>query len=176
MTDPDWIKGFLKEVPTGVLAIADEGVPYVNANIFVYMECNNTIYLHSSSSGRLPSLTAVSRPASFVAYTMGRILPAQRAIDFSVEYASVVAFGDVALVEDEDEAVGALRALMAKYAPALRYGKDYEGISDKDLSLTGVHRFRIESWVAKRNKKPRDFPGAYDYPVSDQADGEGSDR
>lgn len=138
----------------GVLGLNHEDGPYLNPNLFVYDADAHTVFLHGSAKGRLAHWTRTPQPASFTVYRMGRILPAPRAFEFSAVYDSLVAFGTVDQVQDPEEATRVLRMFMDKYAPELEYDVDYEGIREKDLPLTAVHRFRIGSWSGKSNPGP----------------------
>ena len=91
------------------------------------------------------------------------MLPADQAVEFSVEFASVIVFGRVAIVTSEEEALHSLDILMEKYFPHLQSGKDYRPPEPKDLKITAVFRIDIESWSGKQKKVPDDFPGAFNY-------------
>ncbi|NJK79079.1 MAG: pyridoxamine 5'-phosphate oxidase family protein, partial [Chloroflexaceae bacterium] len=47
----------------------------------------------------------------------GRLLPADVALEFSVEYSGVMVFGSATIVQDEAEASHALQLLLDKYFP-----------------------------------------------------------
>jgi len=51
---------------------------------------------------------------------------------------------------------------MAKYAPHLQSGIDYEPMPDADVALTSVFCLDVESRVGKNNVKPAEYP-AYVY-------------
>ena len=92
---------------------------------------------------------------------MGRLLPADEALEFSVEYAGVTVFGRMAIVEDEAEAKAALQMLLDKYAPRLSPGIDYRPPVADELRRTTVFRLNIESWSGKMKEVAPDFPGAF---------------
>jgi nitroimidazol reductase NimA-like FMN-containing flavoprotein (pyridoxamine 5'-phosphate oxidase superfamily) len=94
---------------------------------------------------------------------MGRILPAKTALEFGLEYASVILFGRAVVVEDDREKGKALQLLMDKYAPHLESERDYRPPNQKELDITAVFRIDIESWSGKMAKAEPDFPGAYAY-------------
>ena len=94
---------------------------------------------------------------------MGRLLPAETAFNFSVEYASVVVFGTATCISDEKQAIDALHLLVQKYAPHLQLGQDYRGVVPEELTRTSVYRITIEEWTGKKKEVPADFPGAYIY-------------
>jgi nitroimidazol reductase NimA-like FMN-containing flavoprotein (pyridoxamine 5'-phosphate oxidase superfamily) len=161
--DEVWIKNFLKRAPYGVLATENGGQPFININLFVYDEDSHAIFLHTAHVGRTRANVESNPQVCFSASEMGRLLPADEAIEASVEYSSVIVFGRASLVANEQIAKHGLQLLMDKYFPHLRPGSDYRPTSAEDLKLTAVYRIDIESWSGKQKKAPDDFPGAFSY-------------
>jgi len=92
---------------------------------------------------------------------MGRLLPATTAMEFGVEYESVVVFGQVIILENPVEARHALQRLLDKYFPHLRPGVDYRPIIEEELNITSVYRLDIDGWSGKVDKAEPEFPGAF---------------
>jgi len=92
---------------------------------------------------------------------LGRLLPAEEAGEFGVEYASVVARGRAVEVGDPKEVEHGLRLLMEKYAPHLESGRDYRPITPEEVVRTSVVRMDIDAWSGKQKTEAEDFPGAY---------------
>jgi uncharacterized protein len=159
--DEAWIRDMLKRLPFGSLATVADGQPFINTNIFVYREDQHAIYLHTANTGRTRSNVEGDGRVCFAVSEMGRLLPADTALHMSVEYAGVVVFGTAAVVTDEDEARSALEAILGKYVPHLKPGRDYRPIQPEELARTTVYRIRIEQWSGKRKVAPPDFPGAF---------------
>ncbi len=159
----EWIRAFLHSGPWGALATVADGRPFINTNLYVYDETNGAIYLHTARTGRTRANLEGGAPVCFSVSEMGRILPNEIALDFSVEYAGVTIFGKGAVVEEDDEKSRALQLLMNKYAPHLEPHRDYRPPNQAELDRTSVFRVEIESWSGKMNRKESDFPGAYDY-------------
>lgn len=163
VADPAWIEELLRRAPVGTLATVHDGQPFVNTNLFVYDETAGAIYLHTARVGRTRVNLGQGEPVCFTVHTMGRMLPADTALEFSVEYAGVVVFGRGAVVTDAAEARHGLELLLAKYAPHLQPGRDYRPIADPELRRTAVYRIQIEEWTGKQKRVTADFPGAYYY-------------
>ena len=161
--DEDWIGGFLHAGAWGTLATVSKGQPFINTNLYVYDEAAHAIYLHGARIGRTRSNIEAGGPICFNVSEMGRILPDEVALEFSVEYAGVTVFGRCTVVEDEDEAYRGLQLLMDKYAPQLKPDRDYRPASREDLVRTSVYRIDIEAWSGKMNQQAADFPAAYWY-------------
>lgn len=163
VTDETWIELFLQCAPVGVLASVHEGQPFVNSNLFYYDAPRRRIYIHTARVGRTRANLEQDGQVCFSIMEMGRLLPADEALEFSVEYAGVVVFGRAHIVEDDAEATEALQALLDKYAPHLQAGRDYRPPVEEELRRTAVMRIEIEDWTAKKKEVEDDFPGAFWY-------------
>lgn len=161
--DEGWIREFLRRAPVGVLATVYEGQPFINSNLFVYDEAENAIFMHTARLGRTRANIEAEERVCFSIMEMGRLLPADEALEFSVEYNGVVVFGRGQVISDPVEAKRALQLLLDKYAPHLRPGRDYRPTTDEELARTAVYRISIDQWSGKRKKVDEDFPGAYSY-------------
>jgi nitroimidazol reductase NimA-like FMN-containing flavoprotein (pyridoxamine 5'-phosphate oxidase superfamily) len=86
---------------------------------------------------------------------MGKLLPSNVALEFSLQYRSVVVFGTVRLLTEPAEARRALYGLIQKYFPKMQAGREYREITDKELKRTSVYAIQIEEWSGKENWKDR---------------------
>lgn len=163
VTDDAWIAGLLRRAAFGTLATVHEGQPFINTNLFVYDPAAHAIYLHTARVGRTRANVQADGRACFSVSEMGRLLPADEALEFSVEYSGVVAFGQVYVLDEPDAARRALQMLLDKYFPHLKPGEHYRPITDDELARTGVYAFQIASWSGKRKAAAADFPGAFQY-------------
>jgi nitroimidazol reductase NimA-like FMN-containing flavoprotein (pyridoxamine 5'-phosphate oxidase superfamily) len=157
----EWIIRLLHEAGMGVFATTCDGQPYQSTLLFVYAPDERAIYFHTGRRGRVWDNLSQDPRVCFSAAKMGRLLPADTALNFSVEYESVVAFGPAALVDDPLEAERALQLILDKYFPHLRPGSDYRPITPGELNATAVFKMRVEEWSGKRKAVGEDFPGAF---------------
>jgi nitroimidazol reductase NimA-like FMN-containing flavoprotein (pyridoxamine 5'-phosphate oxidase superfamily) len=163
VTEEGWIREFLHRAPFGFLATLNDGQPFINSNLFVYDEGKRRIYMHTARLGWTRDNLEGASPVCFSTAEMGRLLPADEALEFSVEYGGVTVFGSGTLVDDPEEAEEALQMLLDKYFPHLKPGPDYRPITAEELERTSVYRVSIESWSAKRKSVEPEFPGAFHY-------------
>ena len=161
--DDAWIRAMLHRVPVGALATMHDGQPFINSNLFVYDEEQHCIYMHTARVGRTQANVERERAVCFSISEMGRLLPAEEALHFSVEFAGVTVFGTATIIDEQEEASYALQRLLNKYAPHLRPGRDYRPIVAEELARTAVFRIAIEAWSGKKKQVEPDFPGAYRY-------------
>lgn len=167
VNDEGWIKALLTEAPVGSLATVHGDQPFINSNLFVYDEAEHAIYIHTARKGRtranIEESAEKAQKVCFSVFTMGRLLPAAEALEFSVEYSGVVVFGTASVIENnEPEEIRMLQQLLDKYAPHLTAGVDYRPPVPEELSRTTVMKISIESWSGKQ-KKVGAFEGAYFY-------------
>jgi nitroimidazol reductase NimA-like FMN-containing flavoprotein (pyridoxamine 5'-phosphate oxidase superfamily) len=73
------------------------------------------------------------------------------ALEFSLQYESVVAFGLIRVLVEAEEQRRALYGMIAKYFPAMSPGHEYRPITDEEFAQTSVYAIAIESWSGKRN-------------------------
>jgi nitroimidazol reductase NimA-like FMN-containing flavoprotein (pyridoxamine 5'-phosphate oxidase superfamily) len=161
--DDAWIRALLHRAPIGVTATIHNGQPFLNSNLFVYDEAAHKIYFHTAQVGRTRANIEINERVCFTVYEMGRLLPADTALEFSVEYAGVVVFGTGSLITEKHQAKDALQQLLNKYAPHLQVGRDYRAVTDQELARTAVYQIAIEQWSGKKKEVADDFPGAFIY-------------
>jgi nitroimidazol reductase NimA-like FMN-containing flavoprotein (pyridoxamine 5'-phosphate oxidase superfamily) len=159
--DDAWIRSFLHRVPFGMLATEYEGQPFIKPTSFVYAETEQAIYIHGALVGRMRTNLELNPRISFCIAEMGRLLPADTAMEVGVEYASVVVFGKIEVLSDADQARHGLQLLLDRYFPHMKPGIDYREIIPEELNITAVYRIKIESWSGKEEHARQDFPGAF---------------
>lgn len=149
--DDAWIRDFINTAKVGHIATSVDGQPFINTSTFWYDEAGHQIVFHSNIAGRIRSNIEYNSKVSFEASILGQMLPSNVALEFSLQYRSVVAFGTARLVTDPEEARRLLYRLIGKYFPTLRAGQEYREITDKELRATSVYAIKIEEWSGKEN-------------------------
>ena len=163
VTDDAWIREMLRAAPYGVLATTHDGQPFVNSNLFAYDEAEHAIYMHTSHAGRTAANAAADERVCFTVFEMGRLLPAPRAFNMSVEYNGVVVFGRARILEDNADKRHGLQRLLDKYFGHLTPDADYIDPSEDELKLTSVYRIAIDAWSGKRKAVDPGYEGAFRY-------------
>jgi hypothetical protein len=128
--------------PYGVLSLSsDEGLPYAIPISFALVD--NTIYMHGASEGTKLNLIAQNPKAVFVCVGRTRLLPQQ----FTTEYESAVATGDIRILTTRREKRVGLRALARKYSPD--FSSEAEAYIDRAIDTTTVIAIAIDCITAK---------------------------
>jgi nitroimidazol reductase NimA-like FMN-containing flavoprotein (pyridoxamine 5'-phosphate oxidase superfamily) len=153
--DEDWIRAFLRVAKVGHIASAQDGQPFINPTTFWFDEEKYQIVFHSNLAGRLRSNIENNTKVCFEASELGKMLPANVALEFSLQFRSVIVFGTARLITGSEEARRVLYGLIHKYFPAMRPGNEFREITEKELKRTCVYAIQIESWSGKENWKDR---------------------
>lgn len=153
--DDEWIRAFLHTAKVGHIASARDGQPFLNPSTFWFDEQNHRIIFHSNLAGRVRANIEANPRVCFEASELGKMLPSNVALEFSLQFRSVVVFGTARLISDPTEARKALYGLIHKYFPSMIAGKDFREITDKELARTSIYAIQIEEWSGKENWKDR---------------------
>jgi uncharacterized protein len=149
--DDTWIRAFLRRAHVAHIATLWEQQPFVTPTNYYYDEPKHRLIFHSNLTGRLRE--NIDRHAQLCAEVseMGRYLPSNVALEFSVQYRSAMVFGTAHVLDDVLEQRKMLHLLIAKYFALMELGKDYRPVTDQELKRTAVYELRIESWSGKEN-------------------------
>ncbi len=159
--DDAWIIELLRRAPMAQLATVYDGQPFINSNLFVYDESQHAVYMHTAGKGRTRSNVDADERVCLSVSEMGRLLPAPRAFNMSVEYNGVVIFGRGRAVEAAAEKEYGLMLLIRRYFPHLTPDTDYELPDAAELGLTSVYRIDVDEWSGKRKYVEPDYRGAF---------------
>ena len=153
--DDEWIRAFLREARVGHIASTQDGQPFLNPSTFWFDEATHQIVFHSNVAGRIRSNIESNPKVCFEASELGKMLPANVALEFSLQFRSVTVFGTARLINDPEEARRVMYGLIHKYFPTMTAGKDFREITDKELKRTSIYAIQIEEWSGKENWKDR---------------------
>ena len=141
----------IERARVGHIATLWDDQPFINPTTFWYDAERHAINFHSNLAGRVRANAEQQARVCFEASEYGRLLPSNVALEFSLQYESVVAYGTALVLEDFAEKRRALYGLTSKYFPAMAAGREFRPITDQELKRTSVYAIRIESWSGKRN-------------------------
>ncbi|RCK75620.1 MAG: Pyridoxamine 5'-phosphate oxidase-related, FMN-binding [Anaerolineae bacterium] len=147
----EWIEKFLSNSQVGHVASRWENQPFLTPVLFWYAPTGRRIYFHTNLYGRLRTNSERFPEVCFETSEIGKYLPSNIAGEFSVQYASVVVFGKIRIVESPEEKEFGLMGLLRKYFPDLKAGVDYRPITREELDQTAVFCIEIEQWSGKKN-------------------------
>src|SRR3954469_14558168 len=85
VSDDQIIKEHLTKMPFGFIASSHNGQPFLNSNLFYYSEEDNIIYFHTVRNSHTENIFRTNTKTCFSIASMGRLLPAREALNFSTE-------------------------------------------------------------------------------------------
>jgi len=153
--DEEWTRAYLREAKVGHIASVMDGQPFQTPTTFWFDEANHRVIFHSNITGRIRSNLEKNPKVCLEASELGRLLPSNIALEFSLQYRCVMVFGTARVINDPEDARKALYGLLAKYFPEMKPGREFREITDKELRATSVYAIEIEGWSGKENWKER---------------------
>ena len=153
--DDDWIRAFLHRGQIAHIATRWDDQPFITPTNYLYDEASHRLIFHSNISGRIRANIEHHPEVCAEVSEMGKLLPSNIALEFSIQYRSVIVFGKARIIEDQNEKREVLHKLIAKYFGEMQINKDYRPATDKELRRTSVYEIKIESWSGKENWKDR---------------------
>src|SRR5574339_183546 len=81
--DEAWIRAFLREAKVGHIASAQNGQPFLYPSTFWFDEEGHQIIFHSNVTGRIRSNIEQNPKIAFEVSELGKMLPANVALEFS---------------------------------------------------------------------------------------------
>lgn len=142
------IAAVLDEALVCHLGFIDGGQPVVIPTTFARV--GDQLYVHSARVGRLARAIAGAPVCVEVTLLDGLVL-ARSAFHHSMNYRSVMAFGDARLVEG-DEKDRALQAMVEKVSPGR--SDEIRGPNPRELKATAVCALALDEAVLKRRAGP----------------------
>ncbi len=149
--DDEWVREFLRHGQIAHVAHSSNDQPFITPTNFWFDEINNQIIFHSNIAGRVRSNLEHAPRVCLEVSEYGRLLPANTALEFSIQFRSVMVFGSVSILVEAVDRRRALYGLINKYFPNMTAGKEYRPITDKEIASTSVYALAIESWSGKEN-------------------------
>lgn len=132
----------LRKSTSGTLALlGDNGYPYAVPISYVYAE--GKLYFHSALSGHKIDAIRNCNKASFCVIDKDDVRPEK----YTTYFRSVIAFGRIHIIEDEQEKLETARLLGDRYNPNQEEALQKE--LDKGLSRMVMIRFDIEHLTGK---------------------------
>jgi uncharacterized protein len=139
-----------------------EGRPYVTPTA-CWREGNH-LYWHGSSASRMLRAQSVGIPVCVTVTHLDGLVLARSGFHHSINYRSVMAFGDAEMVSDPEAKLAALRGFVERVVPG-RWDI-LRAVTPQELKATTVLRLDLQEVSAKvRVGPPKDEPEDYALPI-----------
>lgn len=161
--DRETIDAILDEALIGHLGIADEqGQPFVIPTL--HARRGDVVYLHGSTASRTLRALSSGTPVCLTVSLIDGLVLARSAMHHSANYRSVMLLGQARLIEEQDEKLTALEAIVEHIVPG-RWAEARQPTAN-ELKATAVLALPIEEASAKiRSGGPVDDEPDYALPV-----------
>ena len=137
----------LKKGNSGVLALlGDEDYPYAVPMSYIFHE--NKLYFHCAKTGHKIDAIEKWKKASFCVIEQDQVIPEE----YTTYFRSVIAFGNIHVMEDEKEKRTTIEILMKKYSPNMDEEQNKNEINKAWKSLCMLE-FNIEHMTGKEAKE-----------------------
>jgi len=144
--DQEQINAVIEKADVCRIALIEDGLPYIVAMNFGYKQANpSVLYFHCANSGRKIDIIEKNNRACFQMDVDHELITAKRACGFTMNFKSIIGYGKISKVSDNDEKIEGLNYIMKQYT-----GKDQFGYEDKMLNITTILKLEIDSITGKQ--------------------------
>jgi len=148
-----WIREYLHRGQIAHIATLWDDQPFISPSTYFYDEAGDRLIFHSNITGRTRANLERNPKVCVEISELGKMLPSNIALEFSLQYRSVVVFGTASIIEDRNEQREVLHKLVSKYFVGMEPGREYRPATDKELKRTTVYAIKIDSWSGKDHWK-----------------------
>lgn len=135
------------------VGFVQDGQPFVLPFSYHYDPAQpNHLYLHGSVKSRTMRLLAGGAPVCVAVTILDGLVYSRDAQYHSMNYRSVVCFGQARLITDRAEKEAVLERMTRRYFPGRTLGQDYAPPTAPQMRGTAVLKVCIEEWSAKARR------------------------
>lgn len=145
ITDRAALESILNKALFCRLGLCEDGMPYVVPVCFGYED--NCIYVHSAGEGKKLEIIKRNNNVCFEMEAEAEIIPGEDACKWSVHYLSMIGFGKAHIVDNQEEKIKGLNAIMRHYS-----GQSDHTYNEKATNLATIIKIEVESMTGKKSK------------------------
>ncbi len=163
-SDFSFFEKLMNDAVSCTIAIEREGYPLNHVAFFAYNKPENEIIFHFSKHGFAGEEIKSGKKACVSVYKYGKLYTAKRAVDFGCEYQSVIVYGTIEVLSNEDERMRAMNIFFQKFFSGVP--KDsYEDFTSQDAKTIDVAKIKIKEWFGKEHRVPAQAFSSFYPPV-----------
>jgi nitroimidazol reductase NimA-like FMN-containing flavoprotein (pyridoxamine 5'-phosphate oxidase superfamily) len=146
ITDLHKIESIISGSDACHIAFANENIPYIVTMNFGYRNGDlKSLFFHCANEGRKLDMIRKNNYVCFTVDTDHAIYKSEQGCNWGMKYSSVVGYGRIYIITDNDEKQEGLDLIMAHYG-----GKGGYVYDEKILSQTSILRLEISEMTGKR--------------------------
>ena len=150
ITDKEEIIEIVEKCDVCRIALADNNIPYIlpmNYG-FEYKGDRLVLYFHGASEGKKHDIISKNPFACFEVDCSHKLIEADEAADYTMEYESVIGNGKISYITEKTEKIKALKLLMKHYAKDKKFT-----FSDCVVERVTLFKLEVFEFWGKRLKK-----------------------
>jgi len=153
VTDIAEIDAIIAKADVCRVALCNENVPYIVVMNFGYIAGNpSVLYFHCANKGRKLDMLANNNYVCFEMDTDHKLIGGAVACDFGMDYSSVVGYGNLYVVDNDEERNMGLNVIMQHYT-----GKNDYDFDAKIMKATKILRLEISEISGKKRQSSHHF-------------------
>jgi len=160
---PDEVGDILASGIVAHIGIVEDGLPVVIPMTYAYDAATpNVLYIHGSIEARILAGADRGAPACVNVTVISGLVYSKTALNHSMIYRSVVGFGHMSEVTDEQSKADVLHRMIGRYFSGRTLGRDYSAATSAHLAITRLVAITVDAWSAKSRKHGPAGPGDSD--------------
>jgi nitroimidazol reductase NimA-like FMN-containing flavoprotein (pyridoxamine 5'-phosphate oxidase superfamily) len=151
-SEPAFLHDLLRNSASCTIAVEKNGFPFIHVAFFVFDQENDEIIFHFSKHGHAGEEITNGKKAAISLYKYGKLYTAEKAVDFGCEYQSVILYGNIVVLTDENERMEGMRKFFLKFFNNVT--EKYEPFTPQQANPIHVAKMKIEAWFGKEHLVP----------------------
>lgn len=142
------------------VGIVENGLPVVIPMTYAYDAATpDVLYIHGSTDARILAGAERGADACVTVTEITGLVYSKTALNHSMIYRSVVGFGRMSEIADEQVKAGVLRRMIERYFAGRTEGRDFSAATGAHLAITRLVAITVDAWSAKARTHGAAGPG-----------------
>jgi uncharacterized protein len=160
------IADILLQAKVAHVGIVEHGWPVVIPMTYAFnLETPDVLYIHGNKLARILGGAATHERACVTVTELSGLVYSKTALNHSMIYRSVVAFGTMRIVDDMVTKSDVFRRMIGRYFDGRTEGRDYSAPTHDHLDMTKLVAVDVVAWSAKSRAHGAAGPGDDDVTV-----------
>jgi len=157
ITDKSEIIKIIDKCEVCRIGLSRGNIPYIVPMNFGYIYENDklVLYFHCAKEGKKLDIIKSNPAACFEMEIASSIIPGEKACNYSIDFESVIGFGNIFIVGDDEveEKRKALSLVMKKYAPEKTFEFSEAYFTNEMIFSVTILKFTVDEFTGKRRVK-----------------------
>jgi uncharacterized protein len=164
-SEVDFFHRMMSETMACTISINTEDYPISHLAFFAYEAETNSVSFHFSKHGQAGQFMTDGKKVCISVFKCGKLYTGKSALDFGSEYQSIIIYGTIRIITDENERMKTMHALFEKFFANIP--KDsFKSFSHKDTEPLTIVHVSIEDWFGKEHLVPENATDSFYHSIS----------